>query len=216
MRSRQKKESYANKDKPGINKDDIDKNEMPNIKDIVENSLIKDYQKYVGYRERNKWTRENLKIHELLSTLVTTNSLNADNEGVIINILCPAGRIISVAGRNSLHIGYKESPHLFELKVESSNGVEIEPDTNIRIFKDTVFKKRTEICSMKYRDVSMLNYSDTPNLFKRRNELYIFDQGIELKGEDHLRMSVINPDIDINIIKFNLGADLWTQYDDAM
>ena len=211
MKTKQKKES-------GKNKYNIDKNEMPNqanIKNIVENSLIKDYSKYIEYREKNEFTSESIKIHEYLSALVTTNSLGVHNEGVAIDITCPAGRIMSIIGKDSLPTGYKESPHPFELKFANSNGVEIDPDTDIRIFKDTVFKKKTEICELKYRDVGMLNYSDTPNLFKKYSDLYRFDQGVELKGEDHLRMSVINPNVDINIVKFNLGADLWTQYDDS-
>lgn len=216
MRTEQKKESESTKKcikdivENSIIKESSQIN-LINIKDIVKNSIIKEYPKYIEFREQNEFTRENIKIHEYLSALVTTNSLNACNEGIVIDIVCPAGRIISIIGKDSLPIGYKESPHPFELKLASSDGIELDPDTDIRIFKYTVFKKRTEICNMKYRDVSMLNYSDTPNLFKMYSDLYRFDQGIELKGEDHLRISVIGPNIDINIRKFNLGADLWTQ-----
>lgn len=209
MRTRQKKES-------DINKDSMSNDKMPNIRDIVENSLIKDYPKYIEYLERNEWTRESIKIHECQTVLVKTSPLNIGNEGVVIDIMCPAGRIVSIMGKNSLAIGHREITHSFELKLANSDGIEIDQNTDIIIFKDTIFKKRIEICSMQYRDVSMLNYSNTPNMFKGRSDLYMFDQGIELKGDDHLRICVINPNIDISIIKFNLAIDLWTQYEDIM
>lgn len=204
MRTKQKKEL-------DINKDNINKNDAYSIRDIVENSLIKDYPKYIEYLEINKWTREVIKIHEYQSRLVTTSSLNSGNEGIVIDVTCPPGIIISIMGKNSFPIGYRENIYPFELKLANSDGIEIDQNTDIRIFKDTIFKKRIEICSMQYRDVSMLNYSNTPNVFKRYNELYRFDQGVELKGDDHLRICVVNPDVDINAIKFNLGTDLWTQ-----
>jgi len=207
MRTRQKKESDTNKD-------NISENGTSSIRDIVENSFIKDYPKYIGYLERNEWTGESIKIHEYLSTLVTTNNLKAGNEGIIIDILCPPGRIMSIIGKNSPYS--IENVHPFELKLANSDGAEIDPNVEIKFFKDKIFKKRIGICGTTYRDVSMLNYSNTPNVFKRYGELYRFDQGVELKGEDHLRICVINPDIDINIIKFNLSVDLWTQYEESI
>jgi len=207
MRTRQKKESDTNKDS-------IVENGISGIRDIVENSFIKDYPKYIEYLERNEWTRESIKIHEYLSALVTTSTLKVGNEGIVIDILCPPGRIMSIIGKNSPYS--IENVHPFELKLASSDGVEIDPNTEIKFFKDKIFKKRIEICGVTYRDVSMLNYFDTPNVFKRYGELYRFDQGVELKGEDHLRIYAINPDIDINIIKFNLSIDLWTQYEESI
>lgn len=204
------------KKKSDTNEDSNNKKEILNIRDIIENSFIKDYPRYIEHLERNGWTREILKIHECLSGLVIINSMSTGNEGTVIDIMCPPGMIISIIGKNSLPVGYRESDHSFELKLANSDGKEISQDTNIRIFKDTIFKKRIDVCSLQYRDVSMLNYSDTPNMFKRYNELYRFDQGVELKGEDHLRIYVINPNINISMVKFNLGIDLWTQCEESI
>lgn len=195
MIAQQKKESDINKDK------ELD------IRDIVEDPFIKNYSKYIEYRKKNGWIRENIKIHEDLNSIVSTNRLKTGNEGIVIDIKCPPGIIISIIGKNSLYP--IENIHPFELKFANSDNIEIDANTNIRIFKDTIFKKRKKICDILYRDIDMLNHSNSPNIFKRYDELYRFDQGIELKGDDHLRICITNPNTDINIIKFNISTDLW-------
>jgi hypothetical protein len=61
----------------------------------------------------------------------------------------------------------------------------------------------------------MVDYSDSPNLFKDYTGLYRFRKGIEIKGEDSLRLYVVNPNVDIDIVKFGLGIDLWTRFSEA-
>ena len=176
------------------------------------NSFIKNYSEYVEYLENNNWTRESLTIHEHLSSIVTVSNLKANSEGIVIDMICPLGRIISIMGIKDAPKGYSiESIHPFELKLSNSNGEEIDPDTHIKIIKKKILRKEVEIYDIQYKYVSMTNYSPSPNKFKNYAELYRFEQGIRLKGEDHLIMRVVNPDIDINVIKFNLGTDLWTQ-----
>lgn len=182
--------------------------------DIVKDSIIKDYIKYIEYLENHNYIRESVTIHEILSNLVTINSLKANNEGIVLDILCPSGRIISISGIKN----YPEDYHIedirpFELKLANSNGEEIGPETKIKILKNKILRKPVEICNMSYKDVSMINYSKSPDRFKTYSELYRFGQGIELKSEDRIKIYVINPDIDIDIVNFNLGIDLWTQTD---
>lgn len=237
------KDAKASKDASDKKINDI------SIKNIVDDPFIKDYSKYVEYLQRNQWMRENVNIHEYLSSIATINTLKAGNEGIVIDIRCPPGHIISIMGKNNSVLsdineqlklskaakaettaiccpsekqsekhtpGYNIERHLkmqkikpFELKLANSDGVDIGPYTNIKIVKDKVLKMRTGICVIPYECLCMLNYSTSPNKFKAYNELYRFDQGIELKGEDHLRIYAISPDIDIDIIKFNLRVDLW-------
>jgi hypothetical protein len=178
----------------------------------VENSFIKNYVEYVDHMENNNWTKERVTIHEHLSSIVTVSNLKADNEGMIIDIICPPGRVISIMGiKDALNGHNTESIHPFELKLSNSNGEEIDPDTHIKIIKRKILGKNVEIYDILYKEASMTNYSQSLNMFKSYAELYRLEQGIQLKGEDHLMVYVVNSNIDIDIIKFSLDVDLWTQ-----
>ena len=181
--------------------------------DIVKDSIIKNYPKYVEYLGDHNYIRENVTIYENLSAIATINSLKANNEGIILDIMCPPGIVISIPGIKS----YPEDYHIekippFEIKLASADGVdrEIDPETKIKILKNKILRKPEEICNLSYKDISMTNFSTSLSRFKAYTELYRFEHGIELKGEDHLKIYVINPNIDINSVKFNLGTDLWT------
>ena len=181
---------------------------------LVDKIFINNYTEYLKYLEDNNWIRERITLHEYLSSIVTINNLSVGNGGTVIDIICPPGRIISIMGIKDANCqdGYKiENIRPFEVKLANSNGEEIDPDTHIKISKKKILGKDIEIYDVTYRDVSMTNYSPSRNMFKAYTELYRFEQGIQLKGEDHLRLHVVNPNIDINIIKFGLGIDLWTQ-----
>lgn len=187
-----------------------------NKEDLVEDSLIGDYLRYVDYLERQEWTKESITITELLSSIDTVSKLRAGNDGIVLDVKCPAGLIISIQGTEDLPDGYDvEKIRPLEVKLADSNGKEIDPDTCIKIFKHKLLKKDTQIGQVLYRDISMIDYSDSPNLFKDYASLYRFGKGIEIKGEDSLRLYVINPDVDIDIVKFNLGIDLWTRFSDT-
>jgi hypothetical protein len=184
--------------------------------DIVKDSIIKNYIKYIEYLENHNYIRESVTINENLSAIVTINNLKANNEGIVLDIKCPPGNIVSIPGIKSYPEDYNiEDIRPFELKLASADsvGMEIDPETQIKIFKNKILRKSVDICNMSYKDVGMLNYSESPNRFKTYSELYRFEYGIELKSEDHLKIYVINRDIDIDIVKFNLGADIWTPTD---
>lgn len=190
-------------------------NTVKSKKDIVKDSFIKDYLKYIEYLVDHNYRRDSINIYENLSALVTINSLkktiNQNNEGIIIDITCPPGIIISIPGIKSFPADYLiDDIRPFEIKLTNSNGEEIGQNTKIKILKNKILKKPEETCEVLYKDISMNNYSESPNKFKNYNELYRFEQGIELKGEDHLKILAINPDTDIEIAKFNLGTDFWT------
>ncbi len=179
--------------------------------DIVKDSIITDYLKYIQYLDNHNYVKESITIYENLSAIVTINNLIANNEGIVLDIMCPPGRIISIPGIKSFPENYRiEKIPPFEIKLANSHGEEIDPETKIKILKNKILRKPDEICDILYKDISMTNFSTSPNMFKTRAELYRFEHGIELKGEDHLKIYVINPNIDINDVKFNLGTDLWT------
>lgn len=181
---------------------------------IVKDSIIKDYLKYVEYLENLKYVKESMTIYEYLPKLVTINNLKANNSGIILDILCPPGIIISIPGIKSYPENYNiEDIYPFEIKLANSNGEELDQNIEIKIFKNKILRKDVEIFNTSYKYISTVNYSNSQNKFKTYKELYRFDNGIELKDEDHLKIYVVNPDIDINIVKFNLGVDIWTPID---
>ena len=177
--------------------------------DIVKDSCIKDYLKYVEFLENNNYIRESITIYENLTSIVTINNLKMGNEGTIIDIMCPPGIILSFIGIKSFleDFDIERMPH-FEIKLANSNGEEINHNTKIKILKKKILNKDEELCELEYKDIGMLNYSDSPNLFKYHSQLFRFDQSIELKGEDHLKLYIINIDKDIDTVKLNLDADL--------
>ncbi len=189
---------------------------QPDKEDLVKDSLIEDYPRYIDYLEKHEWTKESITLTELLSSIVTINKLKTGNDGIVVDIKCPAGLIISIDGTEGLPDEYDiENVRPLEIKLANSSGKEIGPDTCINILKHKLLKKDIQIGQVLYRDISMIDYSDSPNLFKDYNKLYRFRKGIEIKGEDSLRLYVINPDVDIDIVKFDLGIDLWTRFSDT-
>ena len=189
---------------------------QPDKEDLVKDSLIEDYPRYVDYLERHEWTRESITITELLSRIATISKLKVGNDGTVLDIKCPAGLIMSIPGTEGVPNGYEmEKIRPLEVKFSDSNGREIGPDTCIKIFKHKLLKKDVQIGQVLYRDISMMDYSNSPNLFKDYNELYRFGKGVEIKGEDSLRLHVINTDTDIDVAKFNLGIDLWTRFSET-
>ena len=189
---------------------------QPDKGDLVKDSLIGAYLRYTEYLERQEWTRESITATELLSAIVTISKLRAGNDGIVLDIKCPAGLIISIPGIEGLPNEYEiEKIRPLEIKLADSNGKEIASDTCIKILKHKLLKKDVQIGQVLYRDISMANYSDSPNLFKDYAELYRFEKGIEIKGEDSIRLYLVNPNVNIDIVKLNLGIDLWTRFSET-
>lgn len=178
----------------------------------IENPL-KNYSKYIENLEDHDWIREKVTIYENLSKLAAINNLKANTEGTVIDLVCPPGRIISIMGKeNKLSDNNKiEIVPFLEVRFTNTIGEDIDPNTHIKILKKKILRKDIELYDVQYKDISILDYSDSVNKFKSYTNLFRFKDGIALKGEDHLKLYVINPDIDINNVKFNLGVDLWTQ-----
>ena len=176
----------------------------------VANSRIKDYFGYIKYMQNNGWIREYVTLHENLSTIATINSLKANNGGIVIDVKCPPGYRMSIMGKDSVPEEYN-IVHYFETMFKNSDGIEINCDTRIIFTIDKVTKKNIQIDTVLYSDISSTNFEDTPNKFKDYQKLFRFDDGIEIKEEEHLRIYVIDPDLDITEVKFSLGVDLLIQ-----
>lgn len=168
---------------------------------------------YEGY------TREQINLDET-SEIVTTRSLAKGVSGYVVDIRCPARYKIIIVGKNQLQERQEgidsendsENAHSLVVRFANSNNDEVAPDTRIRTTKEKVSGDMTTIGVMLYEDITVTDYQkDNQEKMKSPDKWYKFDQGIKLNGEEHLRIYVINPDIDIDAknVKLGLDIDLW-------
>lgn len=176
-----------------------------------------DYTSYVDYLEARGWRREQLTLDELNTNLVTLFGLAAAATGVVIDIRSPAGQKISVMGTQQIPRGADaRSAHALRIRLADTGDAEINPYVKIRITKEKTSEAVVQLARVFYADVNLtkqLGAAVINNLQKTDLEWYRFKQGVELNGEQHLRIYVINPDIAVDSahIKFALDLDLWTR-----
>jgi hypothetical protein len=164
---------------------------------------------YTEYLKDHGYSREQLTIDEN-SEIVNINSLEKGSVGTVIDIRCPCGHKIILAGRAQL----PDKIHVLALRLADRDNVEIAPDTRIRIFKERPSSAITVIETMFYKDLTMTEYLKIPpNKTKPYDKFYRFNDSIEINGEDHLRIYVINPyiTIDTKNIKLHLDIDFWEE-----
>ena len=181
-------------------------------KNILENM---DHTDYARFLEEKGYRKERLCIDET-SEIVSTQNLVKGNYGTVIDIRCPSMYKIAILGRNQLpkdaSSDMYENLHTFVLKLTDQNDVEIAPDTRIRIIKEKASTSLMICETMFYKDVAITEYMKVPpNKTKPFEKLYRFNDGIEMNGEDHLKVAVVNPNINIDNskTKFSLDIDLW-------
>lgn len=78
--------------------------------------------------------------------------------------------------------------------------------------KERVSQEITLVGTMFYKDLTITEYQKTPpNKTKPYEKFYRFNDGIEINGEEHLRIYAINPDIviDAKNVKLSLDIDFW-------
>lgn len=174
----------------------------------------KNYLEYLGNRGYN---REQIYIDETYTDIITTKNLAKDAIGTVIDIRCPSRYKMVVIGSSRLPERYDiENANSLMIRLANSENVEINPDIRIKIFKEKVYEEITLIDTMFYKDISATDYIKTSqNKTKsvEREKRYIFGKGIELNGEEHLKIDVIRPNtyIDTKNIKLSLDLDLWEQ-----
>jgi hypothetical protein len=123
--------------------------------------------------------------------------------------------IVYLAQGMSIH-GIDEFRDMFTLrtKVCDRNNKELNPESRIIINKekdiDEYDKRVTRLESTFYKNISSTKFcKELPNSIKEINELYKFDMGVEFNNGEHLRMYVIDSDIDISPenVEFNINLD---------
>lgn len=166
-----------------------------------------DYSEYIKYLTSLGYNREQLNIDES-SEIVSIKSLAEGTIGNIIDIRCPSRYKIIIAGRSQL----PEEAHPLAIRFADRENVEISPDTRIRILKEKVSNTITVVGTMFYKDLTATQYLKTPpDSIKPYENFYRFNENIEINGEEHLKIDVLNPDIGIDAknVKLSLDMDLW-------
>lgn len=162
------------------------------------------YAEYVDYLLGRGWHRELIALDQNNTNIVTTWNLNKDNTGRVINVRCPAGMKMSMMGTDQIPRGVDPSvAYSLGLYITDENGDEIPGDTKIRITKMRPSEFVIQLARIFYEDVKMSNGEAT----------YRFKRGIEINGEDHITIYIINSpkDIPAENVKFRMDTDLWAR-----
>lgn len=164
------------------------------------------YIDYVKYLQDKGYTIEKMNIDEK-SEIITITSLAKGSIGTVVDVRCPSGHKIIIPGREQL----QENAYNLNAVFADKDNIEIAPDIRIRIIKEKISQEITIVETMFYKDITTMRYLKTlPNEIKSEDECYKFGQGIEIGPEQHLRIDVIMPDVNIDTpnVKFSLDIDL--------
>lgn len=194
---------------------------MTNINNLQEPgstiATMPDYTGYVDYLQARGWVREQLSLDELNTNLVTLFGLGVGATGVVIDVRAPAGQKISIMGTQQIPRGADaRTAHALRIRLAGTGDVEINPYVKVRITKEKTSEAITQLARVFYADVNLTKQLGTTAglaLQKTDLEWYRFKQGVELNGEQHLRIYTISPDVAVDSahIKFALDLDLWTR-----
>lgn len=177
-----------------------------------------DYTAYCDYLESRGWTREQITLDELNTNLVTLFGLAAGATGTLIDIRAPAGQKISIMGTQQTPRGADaRSAHALRMRAADTGDFEVPIFSKIRITKEKTSEAIVQLARIFYADVNLTKFTGAAgNTQKTDLEWYRFKQGIELNGEQHLKIILINTElplipVDPGHIKFALDMDLWTR-----
>lgn len=181
------------------------------------NIIDSDYDRYLEYLRSRGYNREQICIDETYTDVVTTRSLAGGALGMVIDIRCPSRYKMIIVGSSQLLDGYNiDIASTLMVRLADSKNVEIDPDVRIKILKEKVSQAITLIDTMFYKDISVTDYmKNSPNKTKslETKERYIFGKGVEINGDEHLEIQVIQPNIGIDCknVRLSLNLDLWEQ-----
>jgi hypothetical protein len=153
------------------------------------------------------YTKEFINLDELHTRL---SKINYDiNDGIIIEITCSDGQILKIPGIEDFSKDCQiEKIPRFEIKISNSNNEELKPDTKIKLLKNKVLRKDVELCELSYKDISTTNFNESFNKYKLNKEIFRFKKQIVLKSKESLKFKIIDSNIKVENIKFNLGLYL--------
>lgn len=163
------------------------------------------YGDYVDYLLGQGWHRELLTIDQNNTNIATTNNVQKETTGKVIDIRCPVGNKISIMGTRQVPHGADANvAYSLGLCVADESGEEILDDTKIRITKEKPSNDIIQLARIFYADIKMRENAD---------HKYRFKHGIELNGEEHLEIYTINSQSNIcaENVKFGIEVDMWAR-----
>lgn len=174
------------------------------------------YLEYVDYLENHGWRRNQVCLEELNTNIVTIKDSQYGTTNNVIDIRCPAGQKITIKGIHQLSRNEDaRTAHSLRVMLSDSDNNEIPLDTKIRIIKHKVSEAVIQLARIYYGDINITKnvFRDSVSqlLYKTDQEFYRFSQGIELYGEQHIELHVINCEksIDAKNTKLSLECDIW-------
>ena len=176
-----------------------------------------DYTSYCDYLESRGWGREQIVLDELNTNLVTLFGLSANATGTVIDIRAPAGQKISMMGIQQIPRGADaRSAHAFRIRLADTGDAEVPVYSKVRVTKEKTSEAIIQLVRCFYADMNLTKSVGANTTQKTDPEWYRWTQGIELNGEQHLKIILINTElpptsVDAAHIKFGLGCDLWTR-----
>lgn len=172
------------------------------------------YEEYLEERNKNGWSVEpktlTHSVHHGFN--VETFKVEKGRMSRILGIECPERHMIVICGVEHSRVDPKEfakAPHLYTIPHEFSilcydkDNNELPPETIILPEK---VKPSTQIVPLEpvlYGDLS-LNIGER---FKRKEERYYFQKGIELYGGDWLFLNVVKSSMNIERVEFYMKCD---------
>lgn len=157
-------------------------------------------------------------INERYKEIVTISSLKAGDAGPVITIKAPKGKKIKFIGMTDPTIDDKNDAYTLITRLSDEDDVAIDFMTNVTITHKK-FNYTVVISKLFYCDINMVSdsslYEDPDlkkkvTLYKNKNETmwYRFKNTVVLNEEEKLIINVINPNRNIEKIKFAILADI--------
>jgi len=175
-----------------------------------------DYLAYAVYLEERGWSREQLTIDELNTNIVTLTALAAGTTGIVIAATAAAGEKITMMGTQQVSRGADaRTAHSLRIRMAGTNDAEIPLYTKLRITKEKTSEATVQLARMFYVDANLTVQTGTNPRNKTDNENYRWKQGVELNGQQTLRIRAVNTEtgnfpITTANTKLAMEMDLWT------
>lgn len=179
---------------------------------------VPSYSEFVDYMESRGWAREQVAIDERNTRLVETYSIERGSTGPVIDVRCPAGYSITFMGINQLPIYLNtdtRSAYAVILRISDENDLEISGYTSLRIDKIRPSDYVLQLARGPYSFFNLTRQVDDEiceiRSYKTDSEWYRWRSGVQLMGNDLLRINIVDSpaDIDRKNVKMSMEMDLW-------
>lgn len=193
---------------------------MENINRTDNDDMKTTYKSYIEFNESLGEKRENVNLDEKseivkISKPKSKTKIKSLDKAWLIDMKFPTGYTFSIAGKKQIE-NIKEFATLFtfSIKICDCNNKELSPDSRLLIHKEKdINEYETDVIrleSILYKDVSITKFcKESPDSIKTIDDIYKFRQGIEFNEDEHLRIYIVDPNIDIDNVEFNINLDKW-------